>query len=104
MLWTTIAASALLLLLPAQCKHLDMFHISDLHLDSTYQAGGPVDHWCHVVDDPEKYNGTQYNDLSPAGDYKCDAPAVLVESAIRYLRKIHLILVNAYFTSDPTVL
>ncbi len=29
-----------------------------------------------------------YEELDPAGDYRCDAPAVLVESAIKYLHQV----------------
>ncbi len=48
----------------------DIFHISDLHVDSNYAVN------CN--------SGL----AGPAGDFGCDAPPLLVESAIKYMQKV----------------
>ena len=87
----------LLLLLPSllpaaySLKELSMFHVSDLHLDSSYAPGGPTDSRCHALPSPsgeDGQRGVNHGEVSPAGDYRCDPPRVLVESAFSYMRTV----------------
>ena len=86
------AATALLLSVAlfagtAQPTAVNIFHISDLHLDSTYFSGGPADDHCHALPTP-RGDSEDIGPLNPAGDFRCDPPPVLVESAFAYMKKV----------------
>lgn len=68
----------------ARCQELNFFQISDLHLDSLYSTDGTIDERCHKPDYVTEGDG-----LGPAGDYRCDPPYVLVESAIRHMKRVN---------------
>ena len=74
--------SSLLSATAAGAKKLNFFQISDLHLDTRYSEAGSVGRSCHLLDDVGV-------GLSPAGDYGCDAPLALVESAIRHMKTVN---------------
>ena len=57
-------------------KYKQFLHVSDLHMDRRYDEGKSCQ---------KHYNGT--NEDKPFGNFKCDAPKLLVKSAIEYMRK-----------------
>ena len=62
---------------------LKMFHMSDTHQDNEYSVKGhPGEGRCHE-------NGTVPGDLSPAGNYACDSPPILVDSSLKYMQKVN---------------
>ncbi|XP_065215374.1 cyclic GMP-AMP phosphodiesterase SMPDL3A isoform X2 [Planococcus citri] len=60
----------------AECKTAYFWHITDFHLDLTYE---PADGSCHY-----KYGE---GGKSTYGDYGCDASWALVESALQFMKK-----------------
>lgn len=71
----------------SEAKKLNFFQISDLHLDSRYSESGSVENRCHDLNADDDDSNSNSN-LSPAGDYDCDAPLALVESAIRHMKTV----------------
>ena len=59
------------------CDGGKFWHISDLHLDYEYEAGGDRAAWCHHTDKPYDHS------VGPAGNYSCDSPLLLVESSLQ---------------------
>ena len=62
------------------------WHISDLHLDYKYVTGGNASDNCHP-----KSDNTSSSDSDSAkdfGDYRCDSPQLLVESALSAMQTI----------------
>ena len=59
------------------CDGGKFWHISDLHLDYEYEAGGDVRAWCHHT------ANTTDQSVGPAGNYSCDSPLLLVESSLQ---------------------
>ena len=57
-------------------KYKQFLHVSDLHMDKRYNEGRSCQ---------KHFNGT--NEDKPFGNFKCDAPKLLVKSAIEYMRK-----------------
>jgi len=60
------------------------WHISDLHLDYNYEAGGDTTNMCHRFDSDKSDMG-----VGPAGNYSCDSPLLLVESALQAMQRHH---------------
>jgi len=78
--------STCLLLLALPCDGGEFWHISDLHLDYQYVKGGNMSNWCHkggTTDTPT----INTNIVGPAGNYHCDSPADLVESALLAMKR-----------------
>jgi len=72
-----------LLLLAVQCDGGKFWHISDLHLDYLYTSGGELSNWCHsAASDSDPPASINTDIVGPAGNYHCDAPNDLVESAL----------------------
>lgn len=61
------------------------WHVSDFHLDVNYTAGdGDITKMCW-----KKTGGSNEAQPGRFGDYECDAPLDLVESAVDAMRRIH---------------
>ncbi|CAN8002120.1 unnamed protein product, partial [Ixodes hexagonus] len=59
------------------------WHVSDFHYDKDYTTHGVRDAMCHYT--PNQSGG---DNIGPYGDFRCDAPRLLVESAIAAMRTI----------------
>lgn len=59
------------------------WHVSDFHSDKDYTTYGLREASCHHTP-----NQTVSDDIGPYGDFLCDAPRVLVESAVTAMQKI----------------
>ncbi|XP_063585679.1 acid sphingomyelinase-like phosphodiesterase 3b isoform X2 [Penaeus indicus] len=86
-MWRCELLCGLLLLasVPSRAKLGTFWHVSDFHLDVNYTAGdGDVTKMCW-----KKAGG--YTGAQPGifGDYACDAPLKLVESAVDAMKRIH---------------
>ncbi|CAN7937165.1 unnamed protein product, partial [Ixodes hexagonus] len=57
------------------------WHVTDIHYDKDYTTQGARDAMCHIVP-----NRSGSGDLGAYGDVKCDAPKLLVESAVAAMR------------------
>ena len=62
------------------------WHISDLHLDYKYVTGGNASDNCHPKSD--KTNSSDSDSAKDFGDYRCDSPQLLVESALSAMQTI----------------
>ena len=64
------------------------WHISDLHLDFQYVTGGNSSNFCHGlgVDGTSPLNGSEVKKM---GNYNCDAPELLVRSALKAMNISH---------------
>jgi len=71
------------LLTTPTCLAGSFWHISDLHLDWRYAAGGDRSAFCHAAAD-----GSVDASVGPAGDYSCDAPFALVMSGLEAMAAI----------------
>eukprot|EP00090_Calanus_glacialis_P045413 TRINITY_DN8417_c0_g1_i1.p1 TRINITY_DN8417_c0_g1~~TRINITY_DN8417_c0_g1_i1.p1 ORF type:complete len:822 (-),score=306.82 TRINITY_DN8417_c0_g1_i1:453-2918(-) len=80
--------SLCLLLLALPCDGGQFWHISDLHLDYKYTSGGNMSNWCHKEVDTETPSLNK-DIVGPAGNYHCDSPAALVESALLAMQRFH---------------
>lgn len=66
------------------------WHISDLHLDYKYIKGGDMSHWCHQIVDTNTSTTSINSDIvGPAGNYHCDSPSDLVESALLAMKRLN---------------
>ncbi|XP_047472871.1 acid sphingomyelinase-like phosphodiesterase 3b [Penaeus chinensis] len=75
----------LLTAVPSRAKLGTFWHVSDFHLDVNYTAGdGDVTKMCWKK--AGGYDGAQPGTF---GDYECDAPLALVESAVDAMERIH---------------
>ena len=63
------------------CDGGKFWHISDLHLDYEYEAGGDITAFCHHT------NNSYDQSVGPAGNYSCDSPLLLVESALQAMAR-----------------
>lgn len=72
----------LILVFVANCDGGTFWHISDLHLDYFYTGGGNSSNFCHKISD-----GTD-SDVKDTGDYNCDSPQILVESALKAMQLV----------------
>lgn len=79
-----LSFSFLLLALP--CDGGQFWHISDLHLDYEYTKGGNITNWCHKAVDKGTISLNSAI-VGPAGNYRCDSPAALVESALLAMKR-----------------
>lgn len=59
------------------------WHVSDFHFDKDYTTHGVREAMCHSTP-----NQLSSDDIGPYGDFKCDAPRPLVESAVAAMRRI----------------
>lgn len=59
------------------------WHVSDFHYDKDYTTHGVRDAMCHYTP-----NQKRADNIGPYGDFKCDAPKMLVESAIAAMHSI----------------
>jgi len=67
------------------CHGGTFWHVSDLHLDYAYVAGGNLSNWCHSNRDTPL---DPSNDVvGPAGNYGCDSPYILVMSSLEAMHK-----------------
>jgi len=81
------------LMLAAGCCQAGKFwHISDLHLDYEYDVQGNATNKCHknLNSTSSSSNSSSSADtvLGPAGDYRCDAPQVLVRSILQAMKNL----------------
>ena len=64
------------------------WHISDLHLDYKYTEGGDMSNFCHQrVENNTSTPSINSDIVGPAGNYHCDSPAALVESALLAMKR-----------------
>lgn len=80
--------SLCLLLLALPCDGGQFWHISDLHLDYEYTSGGNMSNWCHTEVDTDTPSINK-DIVGPAGNYHCDSPAALVESALLAMQRFN---------------
>ena len=62
------------------------WHISDLHLDYLYEKGGNVSNFCHQQTGAS--NESSDSDVEEWGNYRCDSPLLLVDSALLAMKTI----------------
>ena len=84
-LLASLLGSLLLQLLVSQCDGGQFWHISDLHLDYRYVSGGNASDNCHPMSDNTSSGDSNVRDF---GDYRCDSPLLLVESALSAMSNI----------------
>jgi len=65
------------------------WHISDLHLDYEYIKGGDMSNWCHQMVDNNTTTSINSDIVGPAGNYHCDSPSALVESALLAMKRLN---------------
>jgi len=66
------------------------WHISDLHLDYKYTEGGDMSNFCHQrVENNNSTPSINSDIVGPAGNYHCDSPAALVESALLAMKRLN---------------
>ena len=73
----------LLLLVIALCQSSKFWHITDLHLDYLYTAGGNNTNFCHEIIRNNNDTDNETSDVTEYGDYNCDSPKLLVDSALQ---------------------
>ena len=76
------------------------WHISDLHLDYEYVEGGNISNFCHQIVgdrseaapskicDSDKTRNCESPEVKDFGNYNCDSPLLLVESALAAMSKV----------------
>lgn len=83
----SLLGAALLLVLLSLTDSQDdtgfFWHVSDFHFDKDYTTHGVREAMCHSTP-----NQLSSDDIGPYGDFKCDAPRLLVESAVAAMRRI----------------
>ncbi|KAH7975364.1 hypothetical protein HPB52_000625 [Rhipicephalus sanguineus] len=60
------------------------WHVTDFHVDKDYTTRGSRDQACHLV-----ANHTILDDIGAYGDFLCDAPKLLAQSAVEAMERIH---------------
>nr|XP_037271294.1 acid sphingomyelinase-like phosphodiesterase 3b [Rhipicephalus microplus] len=60
------------------------WHVSDFHVDKDYTTRGSRDQACHLV-----ANRTILDNIGAYGDFLCDAPKLLAQSAVEAMEQIH---------------
>jgi len=78
---------AFVFVLPCNGGHF--WHISDLHLDYLYVRGGNLSNLCHQKASESENVTTEDQVVGPYGNYNCDSPEALVESALGAMKKFH---------------
>lgn len=89
--WLLTALLGLLLLLwmpdVANARIGYFWHISDLHLDTFYSTQGDIYRSCWELNRPGTSNAPQEVETpGPFGNYNCDSPWSLVESAVKTMK------------------
>jgi len=83
------ALLCLVVFLALPCDGGQFWHISDLHLDYAYVKGGDKSNNCHALSSSDADKPSINHDIvGPAGNYYCDSPKVLVESALLAMVRI----------------
>lgn len=77
--------SVLLLFHTSYSRELQFFHITDLHVDNLYSVDGSISERCHIP----KNGNLSGEKLGPGGNYSCDPPILLIESALVYMKSIN---------------
>ncbi|EFA84874.1 metallophosphoesterase domain-containing protein [Heterostelium album PN500] len=62
---------------------LQFWHITDIHYDWNYRSGGDINNMCHLSNSGHSLVGG--SGASPVGNYRCDSPLTLVESAFKFM-------------------
>ncbi|XP_075525884.1 acid sphingomyelinase-like phosphodiesterase 3b [Dermacentor variabilis] len=60
------------------------WHVTDFHVDKDYSTRGSRDLSCH-----RDVNQTTLDDIGAYGDFLCDAPKLLAQSAVEAMERIH---------------
>ncbi|XP_037582505.1 acid sphingomyelinase-like phosphodiesterase 3b [Dermacentor silvarum] len=60
------------------------WHVTDFHVDKDYSTRGSRDLSCH-----RDANRTTLDDIGAYGDFLCDAPKLLAQSAVEAMERIH---------------
>ncbi|KAL1420728.1 hypothetical protein MTO96_004464 [Rhipicephalus appendiculatus] len=60
------------------------WHVTDFHVDKDYTTRGSRDQACHLV-----ANRTILDNIGAYGDFLCDAPKLLAQSAVEAMERIH---------------
>jgi len=85
--WHLLTSLLGTLLLGVSCVDGGSFwHISDLHLDYKYVSGGNASDNCHPASD--NTSASDSDNVKDYGDYHCDSPLLLVESALSAMQTI----------------
>jgi len=71
------------------CDGGQFWHISDLHMDYQYIEGGNMTNWCHKINATNTTPSINSDIVGPAGNYHCDSPAALVESALLAMQRLN---------------
>ena len=79
--------AALLSVLIVEGEGGSFWHISDLHLDYLYEKGGNVSNFCHQQTGGNN-NVTSDSEVEEWGNYRCDSPLLLVDSALLAMQTI----------------
>nr|XP_027214042.1 acid sphingomyelinase-like phosphodiesterase 3b [Penaeus vannamei] len=92
-MWRCQLACGLLLLTSATTSWAKLgtfWHVSDFHLDVNYTAGdGDKTKMCWKKTGPTGGSGPDPSQPGTFGDYECDAPLALVESAVDAMKSLH---------------
>ena len=65
--------------------------MTDLHLDYLYTAGGNKTNFCHELNrNSNETDNNEASDVTEYGDYNCDSPKLLVDSALQGSHKKHV--------------
>ena len=76
----------ILLLVTSNVEGGNFWHISDFHLDYKYVSGGNISNDCHPMS--EDLSSSYSESVKDFGDYHCDSPLLLVESALSAMQII----------------
>ncbi|XP_069358332.1 acid sphingomyelinase-like phosphodiesterase 3b [Maniola hyperantus] len=82
-----VTLASLMLLKLAQSKIGYFWHITDLHYDPLYAAPGDTRRQCRRTD--ERGSPGHQRALGRLGDYSCDSPIDLIQSALKFMRTRH---------------
>lgn len=80
----------LICVISLSCTHAKtgyFWHITDFHYDPLYTSQGDTRRHCRRAD--ERGSSGHHRALGRFGDYSCDSPLELIESAARYMRTRH---------------
>ena len=76
-----------LLLVTTNVDGGSFWHISDFHMDYKYVTGGNVSNYCHPTSDNVS-SSNKSESVKDFGDYHCDSPLLLMESALCAMQTI----------------
>lgn len=71
------------------------WHVTDFHVDKDYSTRGSRERSCHV-----DVNHTAMDDIGAYGDFLCDAPKLLAQSAVEAMERIHPSVDFVLWTGD----